>query len=37
MNKSESYRPGPKPSMLLSPAQLDEFKAEGGYLRFRDW
>ena len=29
MNKSESYRPDPKPSMLLSSAQLDEFKAEG--------
>ena len=29
MNKSESYGPDPKPSMLLSPAQLDEFKAEG--------
>ena len=29
VNKSESYRPDPKPSMLLSSAQLDEFKAEG--------
>ena len=29
MNKSESSGPGPGPSMLLSPAQLDEFKAEG--------
>ena len=29
MNKSGSYGPGPKPNMLLSPAQLDEFKAEG--------
>ena len=29
MNKSESYNPDLKPSMLLSSAQLDEFKAEG--------
>ena len=29
MNKLESYGPDPKSSMLLSPAQLDEFKAEG--------
>ena len=29
VNKSENCGPGPKPSMLLSPAQLDEFKAEG--------
>ena len=29
MNKSESSGSDPKPSMLLSPAQLDEFKAEG--------
>ena len=29
VNKSESYGPDSKPSMLLSPAQLDEFKAEG--------
>ena len=29
VNKSENCGPGSKPSMLLSPAQLDEFKAEG--------
>ena len=29
MIKSESHGPGSGPSMLLSPAQLEEFKAEG--------
>ncbi len=29
MNGSESRGSGPEPSMMLSPAQLDEFKAEG--------
>ena len=29
MNRSDSSGPGPGPIMLLSPAQLDEFKAEG--------
>ena len=29
VNESESSEPDPGPSMLLSPAQLDEFKAEG--------
>ena len=29
MNKSESRGPNSGPSMVLSPAQLDEFKAEG--------